>query len=78
MTKMDGNVWSLGGSPMSPPGGEPTLPEGRRHAAPPGDESLPRYDVRRLMEGGNRALMVLDGTAYSLRITRAGKLILTK
>lgn len=39
---------------------------------------LPAYDVRHMMAGGTTALMVLDGTAYTLRITRAGKLILTK
>jgi hemin uptake protein HemP len=74
MTKMDGNVWSLGGSPMSPPGREAEAPLARSA----GEESLPRHDVRTLMAGGNRAMMVLDGKAYTLRITRAGKLILTK
>ncbi|MEL6207390.1 MAG: hemin uptake protein HemP [Pseudomonadota bacterium] len=39
---------------------------------------MPAHDVRALMEGGTTALMVLDGVAYTLRITRAGKLILTK
>lgn len=47
---------------------------GRVHAMP----DLPAYDVRVLMEGGAQALMVLDGVSYSLRITRSGKLILTK
>ncbi|MES2550906.1 MAG: hemin uptake protein HemP, partial [Pseudomonadota bacterium] len=31
-----------------------------------------------LTEGGSLARIVLDGQVYSLRITRAGKLILTK
>jgi len=39
---------------------------------------LPAYDVRRLMRSGNQAHLVLDGATYMLRITRAGKLILTK
>lgn len=38
----------------------------------------PGYDVRSLTNGGDQALLVLDGQVYSLRITRAGKLILTK
>ncbi len=36
------------------------------------------YDARALTEGANTALIVLDGQVYTLRITRAGKLILTK
>lgn len=38
----------------------------------------PRHDARELTGGGRRAEIVLDGTAYTLRITQAGKLILTK
>lgn len=67
MTKMDGNLWNLDGSPTT-----------AAQARPDSGESLPRHDVRALMRGGNRAEMVLDGTVYTLRITRAGKLILTK
>lgn len=44
----------------------------------PGGEPLPAYDARDLTEGGDRARIVLDGQVYTLRITRAGKLILTK
>ena len=40
--------------------------------------SLPAYDARRLTQDGNQAQIVLDGQVYTLRITRAGKLILTK
>ncbi|MEM6941455.1 MAG: hemin uptake protein HemP [Pseudomonadota bacterium] len=36
------------------------------------------YDARELVKDGTRARIVLDGTPYFLRITRAGKLILTK
>jgi hemin uptake protein HemP len=39
---------------------------------------MPVHDARDLTAGGARAILVLDGMAYSLRITRAGKLILTK
>ncbi|MEE4121137.1 MAG: hemin uptake protein HemP [Paracoccaceae bacterium] len=39
---------------------------------------MPGHDVRHLMRGGTQAVLMLDGVAYSLRITRAGKLILTK
>ncbi|MEM7724481.1 MAG: hemin uptake protein HemP [Pseudomonadota bacterium] len=36
------------------------------------------YDARQLMGGQDTALIVLDDKTYTLRITRAGKLILTK
>lgn len=38
----------------------------------------PCYDARELTRDGNLAELVLDGQRYTLRITRAGKLILTK
>jgi hypothetical protein len=46
--------------------------------AQPGDDLPPRHDARRLTEGGKAAEIALDGKTYTLRITRAGKLILTK
>ena len=36
------------------------------------------YDARDLVKNGIQASIVLDGQVYYLRITRAGKLILTK
>ncbi|MDB6453852.1 MULTISPECIES: hemin uptake protein HemP [Falsirhodobacter] len=39
---------------------------------------MPVHDATRLTDGGNQARIVLNGQIYSLRITRAGKLILTK
>ncbi|EDM69728.1 hypothetical protein RAZWK3B_07954 [Roseobacter sp. AzwK-3b] len=36
------------------------------------------HDARALTDGGQTATIVLDGQIYTLRITRAGKLILTK
>ncbi|MGI3210989.1 hemin uptake protein HemP [Roseovarius tibetensis] len=36
------------------------------------------HDARVLTAGSTTALIVLDGQTYTLRITRAGKLILTK
>jgi len=36
------------------------------------------YDARDLIRNGVTAVIQLDGQSYSLRITRAGKLILTK
>ena len=39
---------------------------------------LPQHDATQLTAGGNQALIVLDEQVYQLRITRAGKLILTK
>jgi hemin uptake protein HemP len=38
----------------------------------------PEHDARTLTEGGPEARIVLDGMTYVLRITRLGKLILTK
>ncbi len=35
-------------------------------------------DARALTDGGNTAQITLDDKVYTLRITRAGKLILTK
>ncbi|WP_134679692.1 hemin uptake protein HemP [Paracoccus ravus] len=39
---------------------------------------LPQHDAEALTNGGNQALIVLGDQVYNLRITRAGKLILTK
>ncbi len=36
------------------------------------------FNARDLIRDGAQACIVLDGQAYYLRITRAGKLILTK
>ncbi|WP_187430788.1 hypothetical protein ROLI_020090 [Roseobacter fucihabitans] len=44
----------------------------------PKSEELPAYDVRHIVQGGDQARLILDGQTYLLRITRAGKLILTK
>lgn len=38
----------------------------------------PVHDVRNLTKGGNVARLVLGGEVYVLRITRLGRLILTK
>lgn len=40
--------------------------------------NIATYDARDLVLNGVKAEIVLDGQTYSLRITRAGKLILTK
>lgn len=39
---------------------------------------LPVHSARALTGGGTQAQIELDGKLYDLRITRAGKLILTK
>lgn len=39
---------------------------------------MPAYSVRELMQGGAQVQLILDNAAYTLRVTRAGKLILTK
>ncbi|MFT5797064.1 MAG: hemin uptake protein HemP [Candidatus Azotimanducaceae bacterium] len=51
------------------------------HATPPKQamtSTLPTYAAKDLTENGDLAQIVLDGQIYTLRITRAGKLILTK
>ena len=40
--------------------------------------SAPVYDAHRLVGEEQTAMIVLDDKTYTLRITRAGKLILTK
>lgn len=44
----------------------------------PTDTTAPCYDARELIPDGVQARIVLDEQVYTLRITRAGKLILTK
>ncbi|WP_456388958.1 hemin uptake protein HemP [Profundibacter sp.] len=44
----------------------------------PRPESLPTYDAKDLTKNGVQAQIMLDNQTYFLRITRAGKLILTK
>ncbi|WP_136636047.1 hemin uptake protein HemP [Pseudooceanicola onchidii] len=39
---------------------------------------IPQYRAKDLTGDGKQAEIELDGKVYSLRITRAGKLILTK
>lgn len=41
-------------------------------------DAAPLHDARLLTRGGVQARILLDGQVYTLRITRAGKLILTK
>lgn len=41
-------------------------------------DPTPLHDATRLTKGGSLARITLNGQVYSLRITRAGKLILTK
>lgn len=44
----------------------------------PTPTALPVHAAEALTAGGNLAHIVLDGQTYTLRITRQGKLILTK
>lgn len=41
-------------------------------------EAIPTHDALHLTQGGAQARIVLAEQIYTLRITRAGKLILTK
>ncbi|MDG4649930.1 hemin uptake protein HemP [Roseibacterium sp. SDUM158017] len=47
-------------------------------ARPVPHQALPVHDARGLTGGEGTAFIVLDDKTYTLRITRAGKLILTK
>lgn len=40
--------------------------------------AIPQHDANELTGGGTTAQIVLNDQVYTLRITRAGKLILTK
>ncbi|PZX47221.1 hemin uptake protein hemP [Roseinatronobacter thiooxidans] len=44
----------------------------------PAANTPPVHDAYSLTKGGGMAQILLDGKIYQLRITRAGKLILTK
>jgi hemin uptake protein HemP len=49
-----------------------------RTAAPARPVEIPTWQARALTEGGPLAQIVLDDKCYALRITRQGKLILTR
>ena len=53
-----------------------TAPQPARLSVP--IDTPPLHDARMLTDGGQLAQINLDGQVYTLRITRAGKLILTK
>jgi len=53
-------------------------PERRERIERPVHEPRPVHDARLLTAGGPDAEILLDGQRYILRITRQGKLILTK
>ncbi|MEJ6394148.1 hemin uptake protein HemP [Gymnodinialimonas sp. 2305UL16-5] len=53
-----------------------TEPDRTPPARPTAD--TPIYDARRLIGADGTAMIVLDDKTYTLRETRAGKLILTK
>ena len=44
----------------------------------PAVSKLPMYDAEALTKGQDRAHIILGDQTYTLRITRAGKLLLTK
>lgn len=49
-----------------------------RQTAAPEAPKINTFDARDLIRDGTQACIVLDQQTYYLRITRAGKLILTK
>ncbi len=62
--------------------GQPAQSRPAPQAAPqptaPQDAPIPVYAAQSLTEGGATAHILLEGQLYTLRITRGGKLILTK
>lgn len=56
----------------------PDQPRPLKATQPVASEDIPQHRAQTLMDGGNIAHIKLDGQTYTLRITRAGKLILTK
>lgn len=42
------------------------------------ESRMPAYDARELTDTGGMAALLLDGKIYTLRITKQGKLLLTK
>jgi len=54
---------------------EPVPSTGRQGTAP---APPPRYRAEDLLDGADRAEIVLGDQVYTLRLTRTGKLILTK
>lgn len=64
------------GSPAGKEGNDPMMSEkiDRKTATP----AIPQHDAVELTAGGSTAQIVLNEQIYTLRITRAGKLILTK
>jgi hemin uptake protein HemP len=55
-----------------------SAPEPSDRERPEPTSSCPHHDARKLTGGAGEAEIVLDGTIYHLRITKAGKLILNK
>ncbi|GGA20053.1 hemin uptake protein HemP [Neptunicoccus cionae] len=57
-----------------------TTPPTRREPAPNSlpDDGLPVYDAHKMLAGNTTARIQLDDQTYILRLTRQGKLILTK
>lgn len=43
-----------------------------------GKFDAPQFDARMMTAGGNTAEIMLDDNTYTLRITKSGRLILTK
>ncbi|MBY8977453.1 hemin uptake protein HemP [Rhodobacteraceae bacterium NNCM2] len=46
--------------------------------ARPAQAEVPCYDAEQLTDGGRQAQILLNEQLYTLRITRQGKLLLTK
>ncbi len=58
--------------------GSENMSDGIHHSEAEVGTGRPTHDARSLTEGGKQAHIRLDDKVYTLMITRAGKLILTK
>jgi hemin uptake protein HemP len=55
-----------------------TMPQKPASQPPPADGALPAIDSARLLGGHKQVTILHGGESYSLRLTKNGKLILTK
>jgi hemin uptake protein HemP len=68
----------MGKSRLDPPGTENDPQNGTTQARPTESAAVATIDSRALLQGGSLAYIVHNGELYRLRVTKQGKLILTK
>ena len=63
---------------MSHPGQDSNQQQPAEVEASHSGSTMPRLDVVKLLQGHTEAVLLFNGNEYRLRITRQGKLLLTK